>query len=161
MGVICGVDPGRDGAISVVGSITGAINLPRHDGGFLDTDSIAAQLRIWSPSCVVLETPFAKAPAGLTNVLNMGKEFGRIYERLHVMGFSVVLVTPANWTKHLSQPSPSKSLSASQRTKALKAWRVNLCREMWPDLTWATTQDSRGGQADALLMAWVRSRGLI
>lgn len=154
---IVGCDPGKKGAIACSSGV--AINLVYLDGE-LDTESLGGQLRIWSPSEIVLECPIAMPGQNPRDSITRGFEYGRIYERLRMLGYPVRVVRPNEWTKHLGQPKSTAGTPA-KRSKEAKEWRIRKAKELYPDIVWAGDFDSRGGQADALLMAWVRSRGLI
>lgn len=150
-------DPGKSGAMSNVGNIPAAVALPYLDGE-LDTERVAEQLRQWSPDLVLLEAFIPMPGHRPSDYLTIGKEWGRLYERIRIMGYPLEITTPSAWVKGLGQPTQPKTLNPSQRQKRAKEWRIVKCKELFPNIEWASTFDVRGGQADALLMAWMKLR---
>lgn len=155
MMTVTAFDPGKSGSMSNVGNIPAAVPLPYLDGE-LDTEQIAEQLRLWSPDLVLLEAFIPMPGHRPSDYLTIGKEWGRIYERVRVMGYPLEIVTPNAWTKGLGQPTYPKTLTAPKRQRMAKEWRIVKCKELFPNIEWDSKFDVRGGQADALLMAWTR-----
>lgn len=147
---VASIDPGLHGGVAFIGNFVDAFKMPLVSGE-IDTEDIANQLNVWSPSVVVLEQTISMPNQSSQSTMTTGKNWGRIYERLRVGGFSIEIVQPRAWASKIGAPQGLKG-------KELKAWRIVKAKELFPTVTLKASDD---GMADALLMAWVRSKGLI
>lgn len=149
--MIAAIDPGLKGGAAVLGDVGDVHVIPMPvDDAHINTHELAMWLKDQGVDTVVLEDPIAMPGLASTAMLTTGINWGRVYERLQVHGFSIVRVKPNAWVKASGQPK-------LKRPEA-KKWRIQRCRELFPDIRLKASDD---GIADALLMAWLYRGGKI
>ena len=142
---ICGVDPGKTGALAIVdtdGRLIDVMDMPDATGAALGA-AIGALLADWSPHTIDqawVEEVHAMPKQGVTSSFNFGANFGAIGGALGALGIPVRYVTPAKWKK-------------AQRVTADKNSSRQRARELWPADAGRFARVKDDGRAEAALIA--------
>ena len=116
MALICGIDPGKSGAICILNSDKKTcyyLKTPVKKVGLLDMDLLARML--YEVDGIYMEKVGGRKGWGATQTFNFGSIYGQTW--LAISHLPHKLVTPATWQK-AAHDGISTSLSAKERTKA-------------------------------------------
>lgn len=158
--MICGIDPGLDGAISFYEPTLGLLEtkpLPvrwkliggkkRHE---IDKPALMAMLNMMSVSKIICEEPQAMPGMGATSSMSFGVTCGSIYgviealkyqKEKHGESLTILYVFPATWKMYMKVPS-DKNRARDMAVKLFPAYADQF----------RLKQDE--GKAEAALLAW-------
>ena len=150
--IIIGIDPGINGAISIVENkkiievydtptmIDGKKN-KRQINGAQVTNIIKERLNGEKEVVVVVEQVNAMPGQGVTSMFNFGQSFGVIKGICSALGLPIYFVRPAKWKKHFNLIKTNKDAS---RTKVI---------EVYPEISSKLHRKKDSNRADAILIA--------
>ena len=150
--IIIGIDPGINGAISILKNekiievydtptmIEGKKN-KRQINGAQVTNIIKERLNEEQEVVVVVEHVNAMPGQGVTSMFNFGQTFGAIKGICAALGLPIFFVRPSKWKKHFELINSSKD---SSRTKVI---------EMYPTLSDQLAKKKDVNKSDAILIA--------
>lgn len=142
--MICGIDPGKAGAIAHI-SPDGCSAIPMPvTGKDVDGHEIAKILRALRPDTIIIEKAQAMPKQGVTSMFNYGVGFGRLLGIIEALGLPYRLVTPQQW----------KGVVLAGTTKNKDA-AIAFVRRAYPgvNLTPGQKRKPHDGMADAICMA--------
>lgn len=121
--MLCGIDPGANGAIAWLdgdGHLIEVRDLPVVKGSGLQPAVLAAWLREPNrlPIHLFLERVAARPGAGVSGMFNFGCGYGQIQGVAAALGVAVTLVTPSKWKGHLRVPADK----SAARARACQLW---------------------------------------
>lgn len=135
MATVCGIDPGRYGAISAINLTTHTVqcfDYPMH--GLLkkkktkyvpDPYGMADTLRELNPVHVYVEEVHAMPHDGVTSSFTFGRSLGTILGVLGGLNLPVTMVRPAAWKRHM------RCSSSKDQTRARAGELMPHCRPLW------------------------------
>lgn len=138
--VYIGIDPGKDGAMAVIGPET--VQVIPCDSDLYNT-ALSALGRSPQPCRCCLERVGARPGQGVTSMFRFGENFGFIQGLLTAYSIPYELVTPQKWKKEFQVTGDKNSAIA-------------VCRRLFPGVSLRRTDRCRSdhdGMAEALLMA--------
>jgi crossover junction endodeoxyribonuclease RuvC len=150
--IIIGVDPGINGAISVIENkkilevydtptmIDGKKN-KRQINGAQVTNIFKERLNLNKEVIVVVEQVNAMPGQGVTSMFNFGQSFGVIKGICAALSLPIHFVRPAKWKKHFNLIKTNKDAS---RTKVI---------ESYPEISSKLHRKKDSNRADAILIA--------
>ena len=150
--IIIGIDPGINGAISIVENkkilevhdtptmIDGKKN-KRQINGAQVTNIIKEVLNGNEEVVVVVEHVNAMPGQGVTSMFNFGQSFGVIKGICAALSVPIYFVRPSKWKKHFNLIKTNKDAS---RTKVI---------EVYPDIASKLHRKKDSNRADAILIA--------
>ena len=150
--IIIGVDPGINGAISVIENkkilevydtptmIDGKKN-KRQINGAQVTNIFKERLNLNKEVIVVVEQVNAMPGQGVTSMFNFGQSFGVIKGICAALSLPIHFVRPAKWKKHFNLIKTNKDAS---RTKVI---------ESYPEISSKLHRKKDINRADAILIA--------
>lgn len=139
MRIYIGIDPGKSGAMAIIGA-EGNVEVIPFDA--VKYSLALAKLSGHSVTCCV-EKVSAMPRQGVVSMFNFGHNLGVIEGLLRAYGIPYQLVPPQTWKKEFSLSSD-------------KAKSIEVCQKLFPDVSLLATERSRkpnDGMAEALLMA--------
>lgn len=139
--MICGIDPGRAGAIawlSEAGHLVEVRDLPVTKEGLMPA-VLAEWLRERTVTHAFLERVAARPGAGVSGMFNFGRGYGQIEGVLAAAGVPVSLVTPSKWKADLRLPA-DKSASRARAAR------------LWPGLAGCFSRVKDDGRAESALL---------
>ena len=150
--IIIGIDPGINGAISIIENkkiievydtptmIDGKKN-KRQINGAQVTNIFKERLNGEKEVVVVVEHVNAMPGQGVTSMFNFGQSFGVIKGICAALNLPIYFVRPAKWKKHFNLIKTNKDAS---RTKVI---------EVYPEITSKLHRKKDSNRADAILIA--------
>ena len=150
--IIIGIDPGINGAISVIENkkilevydtptmIDGKKN-KRQINSAQVTNIIKERLKDGKEVIVVVEHVNAMPGQGVTSMFNFGQSFGVIKGICAALGLPIYFVRPSKWKKHFNLIKTNKDAS---RTKVIEAY---------PEISSKLHRKKDSNRADAILIA--------
>ena len=150
--IIIGIDPGINGAISVIENkkiievydtptmIDGKKN-KRQINGAQVTNIFKERLNGEKEVVVVVEHVNAMPGQGVTSMFNFGQSFGVIKGICAALNLPIYFVRPAKWKKHFNLIKTNKDAS---RTKVIEAY---------PEISSKLHRKKDSNRADAILIA--------
>jgi len=150
--IIIGIDPGINGAISVIENkkiievydtptmIDGKKN-KRQINGAQVTNIFKERLNGEKEVVVVVEHVNAMPGQGVTSMFNFGQSFGVIKGICAALNLPIYFVRPAKWKKHFNLIKTNKDAS---RTKVI---------EVYPEISSKLHRKKDSNRADAILIA--------
>lgn len=99
---ILGVDPGLKGALGFYFPAVQRValeDIPTADGE-VSAPALAARVRAFKPSMVVLERVHAMPKQGVSSTFKFGMSFGEVRGVIGALAIPLYLVTPTKWKKH-------------------------------------------------------------
>jgi len=150
--IIIGVDPGINGAISIIENkkiievydtptmIDGKKN-KRQINGAQVTNIFKERLNGEKEVVVVVEHVNAMPGQGVTSMFNFGQSFGVIKGICAALNLPIYFVRPAKWKKHFNLIKTNKDAS---RTKVI---------EVYPEISSKLHRKKDSNRADAILIA--------
>ena len=150
--IIIGVDPGINGAISIIENkkIVEVYDTPtmiegkknkRQINGAQVTNIIKERLNSKEEVVVVVEHVNAMPGQGVTSMFNFGQSFGVIKGICAALSLPIYFVRPAKWKKHFNLIKTNKDAS---RTKVIEAY---------PEISSKLHRKKDSNRADAILIA--------
>jgi crossover junction endodeoxyribonuclease RuvC len=142
--MICGIDPGQQGAIAWLSSdgyLIEVRDLPVTKGDGLIPAVLADWLRAPGrmPAHAFVERVAARPGAGVSGMFRFGRGYGQIEGVLAAVGIAVTLVTPGKWKGALRIPADK----AASRARAA---------QLWPGLAGCFARVRDDGRAEAALI---------
>ena len=150
--IIIGIDPGINGAISIIENkkiievydtptmIDGKKN-KRQINGAQVTNIFKERLNGEKEVVVVVEHVNAMPGQGVTSMFNFGQSFGVIKGICAALNLPIYFVRPAKWKKHFNLIKTNKDAS---RTKVI---------EVYPEISIKLHRKKDSNRADAILIA--------
>ncbi len=150
--IIIGIDPGINGAISIIENkkiievydtptmIDGKKN-KRQINGAQVTNIFKERLNGEKEVVVVVEHVNAMPGQGVTSMFNFGQSFGVIKGICAALNLPIYFVRPAKWKKHFNLIKTNKDAS---RTKVI---------EVYPEISSKLHRKKDSNRADAILIA--------
>ena len=150
--IIIGVDPGINGAISVIENkkiievydtptmIEGKKNKKQINGAQV-SNIIKERLNHGKEVIVVVEHVNAMPGQGVTSMFNFGQSFGVIKGICAALSLPIYFVRPTKWKKHFNLIKTNKDAS---RTKVIEAY---------PEISSKLSRKKDSNRADAILIA--------
>ena len=150
--IIIGIDPGINGAISIIENkkiievydtptmIDGKKN-KRQINGAQVTNIFKERLNRGKEVVVVVEHVNAMPGQGVTSMFNFGQSFGVIKGICAALNLPIYFVRPAKWKKHFNLIKTNKDAS---RTKVI---------EVYPEISSKLHRKKDSNRADAILIA--------
>ena len=150
--IIIGIDPGINGAISIIENkkiievydtptmIDGKKN-KRQINGAQVTNIFKERLKGEKEVVVVVEHVNAMPGQGVTSMFNFGQSFGVIKGICAALNLTIYFVRPAKWKKHFNLIKTNKDAS---RTKVI---------EVYPEISSKLHRKKDSNRADAILIA--------
>ena len=150
--IIIGVDPGINGAISIIENkkIVEVYDTPtmiegkknkRQINGAQVTNIIKERLNSKEEVVVVVEHVNAMPGQGVTSMFNFGQSFGVIKGICAALSLPIYFVRPAKWKKHFNLIKTNKDAS---RTKVI---------QVYPEISSKLSRKKDSNKADAILIA--------
>lgn len=149
--IVCGIDPGINGAIafyvSTAPAMIAAEDLPVVDG-MTDAASLARTIEAMRPDLAVIERVGAMPKQGVSSTFRFGQAYGIAIGVVAALGVPVLLVPPAKWKRHFGLSSDKEE----SRGRALQRWpaRAELFKR----------KKDHGRAEAALLAAYGAEKGL-
>ena len=142
---ICGIDPGKQGALAVIGEGEPSILLMPYVGKELDCRAVFSFLKDNEVDGVVLERQIGMAGQGRTSIFSIAKAYGELRACVEILGVPYLTPLPTQWTKVALAGVPGSG----------KARNVAASRRLFPNvnLTPGRRTKPHDGIADALLLA--------
>tara|TARA_Y100000590_G_scaffold197533_1_gene224352 strand:- start:3677 stop:4156 length:480 start_codon:yes stop_codon:yes gene_type:complete len=150
--IICGIDPGVSGAISILRNkkviqvsdmptmIDGKKNKKQVNGSQV-ANIIKEIIDKEKDIIVVVEHVNAMPGQGVTSMFNFGQSFGVIKGICSALSLPIYFVRPTKWKKHFNLINSNKDAS---RTKAI---------EIYPEISSQLSRKKDSNRADAILIA--------
>ena len=150
--IIIGIDPGINGAISIIENkkIIEVYDIPtmidgkknkRQINGAQVTNIFKERLNGEKEVVVVVEHVNAMPGQGVTSMFNFGQSFGVIKGICAALNLPIYFVRPAKWKKHFNLIKTNKDAS---RTKVI---------EVYPEISSKLHRKKDSNRADAILIA--------
>lgn len=108
---ILGIDPGLKGALGFYFPAVQRValeDIPTADGE-VSSPALAARLRAFKPSMVVLERVHAMPKQGVSSTFKFGMSFGEVRGVVGALAIPLYLVTPNKWKAHYRLSSDKES----------------------------------------------------
>jgi crossover junction endodeoxyribonuclease RuvC len=144
VGVFIGIDPGKKGAVAVIGKMTGSVECLAMPP---DGHTLAEFLTQAAANMAFVEKAQAMPKQGVSSMFNYGTGYGRILGILETLKVPYHLVTPRTWQK--------KVIPGAKKGKAKEAALIR-ARQLFPDRTFIPKgcRKPHDGMIDAALIAW-------
>lgn len=144
---VCGIDPGQDGALAVLGlgKLYPDVHVMPMAGKEIDAGKLAFWMTELDVSHAVVEKVHSMPKQGVSSSFKFGQNYGTILGVLGALRISTELVTPQRWKKTILADGAHD-----------KAGAIAFCRRMYPTCLLLATDRSRmphDGMADALCLA--------
>lgn len=139
---ILGIDPGISGAIGFYFPAVGRVcveDVPLADGE-INAPALAARIRDFMPSMVVLERVHSMPKQGVASTFKFGMSFGEVRGVIGTLGIPLYLVSPRTWKKHFQLTADKEEA----RAKAIQLFPLNADR---------LNRKKHHGRAEAALLA--------
>lgn len=143
---ICGIDPGKQGALAVISKgCPPSILLMPYVGKELDCRAVFSFLAESDVDAVVLERQIGMAGQGRSSIFSIAKAYGELRACVEIIKVPYLTPLPSQWTKVSLAGVPGQG----------KARNVAACRRLFPNvcLTPGRRKKPHDGIADALLLA--------
>lgn len=142
---ICGIDPGKQGALAIIGEGHPSILLMPYVGKELDCRAVFDFLKDGNVDAVVLERQIGMAGQGRTSIFSIAKSYGELRACVEILNVPYLTPLPSQWTKTALSGVPGSG----------KSRNIAASRRMFPqvDLTPGKRRKPHDGIADALLLA--------
>lgn len=148
MTLILGIDPGKKGALAVLGRCdAGVWRVITHDmpGTTADLQGLLSSLP--AVAFAVVEKPFYPPKCGVQSIAAMAEGYGALKASLHAAGIPIREVRPGEWKPALAVPKD-------------KAGARQAAGMMFPDDSDQWRLAKHDGRAEAALIAWFGKRWL-
>lgn len=141
-GIYAGIDPGEHGAIAMLGSIMGEVQIYDFDdaNGLVSMKAFAKDMR------VVIEKVGAMPKQGVASTFKFGTNFGIWIGRLEALGIVFDFATPQKWQKAVFDSAVRKGMDR-------KRLSLDRARRLFPQAGDLLARKMDHNRADALLMA--------
>ena len=150
--IICGIDPGVSGAISILENkkVIEIFDMPtmidgkknkRQVNGAQVTNIIKDKLNEKAEIIIVVEQVNAMPGQGVTSMFNFGQSFGVIKGICSALSLPIYFVRPTKWKKHFNLIKTNKDAS---RTKVI---------QIYPKISSQLSKKKDSNKADAILIA--------
>lgn len=139
---ILGIDPGLSGALGFYFPAVQRValeDIPTADGE-VSSPALAARVKVFKPSMVVLERVHAMPKQGVSSTFKFGMSFGEVRGVIGALGIPLYLVTPQTWKKHYRLGADKEE----SRNKAIQLFPNNADR---------LDKKRHHGRAEAALLA--------
>lgn len=148
--VVAGIDPGKTGALAIIGSVVEVWDLP-WIGKDLDIQMIASWLKPYRENAALslhmaIESQQGLRGQGITSINTLMFGYGQLVGFCLGAGIPLTTVRPMEWKGAMGIPSGAK-LTPAQNKERSKA----IARRLFPLTDLGTRQDQ--GRSDALLIA--------
>lgn len=142
--LIIGIDPGKTGAIAVLGpdgQLRGLLDMPIINGEVDATGLAGVLVHLEAPCVTFVEKVHSMPKQGVKSTFSFGQNYGTILGVIGTLQLPLVKVRPQDW-------KPTFRLTGKDKDASRQ-----LALEMWPEARDELRLKKHGGRADAALIA--------